>query len=573
VKVLGIANAWDSGAALLVDGVVVAAANEERFSRIKLDRCFPERAIDYVLAAGGLDLDGIDLVASGCWKGAHPSETMPRLLEEAERQVAESSDPERTEKMVSQRLAVSKSRDAEFRDELVGELAARGVGTDRIRFFDHHYTHAVSAWSPSGFDEALVLTADGRGDGRAVTLWHGTRTGLKLLDMATELVSPGALYGFITAWMGFVPDRHEGKVTGLAAYGVPSEARGLLEAGYGFDVESGRLRSAIGPSYAPFVTARLPELEAGLEGHRREDVAHAVQTLLEDSLIGFLEANIERLGIESTNLCLAGGCMGNVRLNQKLREVDEVDGVYVFPHMGDGGLGLGAAMAVELEGSEETGGRRVAMETAYMGPGFSDEAIEAVVVESGLPYRLLDEAEVAPVVADLIAKGTIVGWFQQRMEVGPRALGARSILASATDQGINDSLNRRLDRTEFMPFAPATTEALAGECFVGWEPQHAASRFMTMCYDCTQLLAERCPAVVHVDGTARPQVVVRNHNPRYHDVIQAYASSTGNPAIINTSFNHHEEPIVLSPQDALRSLVDGNVDVLVAGRCLVSPAE
>ena len=189
MKVLGIANAWDSGAALLVDGVVVAAANEERFSRIKLDRCFPERAIDYVLATGGLELDEIDLVASGCWKGAHPSETMPRLLEEAERQVAESSDPERTEKMVSQRLAVSKSRDAEFRDELVGELAARGVGTDRIRFFDHHYTHAVSAWSPSGFDEALVLTADGRGDGRAVTLWHGTRTGLKLLDMATELVS------------------------------------------------------------------------------------------------------------------------------------------------------------------------------------------------------------------------------------------------------------------------------------------------------------------------------------------------------------------------------------------------
>ena len=571
MKVLGLANAWDSGAALLVDGVVVAAANEERFSRIKLDRCFPERAIDYVLAAGGLGIDDVDIVASGCWNGVHPTETMPHLTAEAERQVAESSAREQTAQMVQERLDVSASRDAEFRGELVQGLAVRGVEADRIRFFDHHYTHAVSAWSPSGFGEGLVLTADGRGDGRAVTLWHATSSGLELVDMATELVSPGALYGFVTAWMGFVPDRHEGKVTGLAAYGAPSGARDLLEAGYGFDAEAGCLRSAIGPSYAPFATARLPELEAGLDGHRREDVAHAVQALLEESLVGFMRANLEGLGIRSTNLCLAGGCMGNVRLNQKLREVDEVEEVYVFPHMGDGGLALGAAMAVELDGGEGKGGRRVSLETAYTGPGFDDEEIEAAVVQSGLSYQLLEESEIAPVVAELIAGGAVVGWFQHRMEVGPRALGARSILAAATDAGINDSLNQRLERTEFMPFAPATTEALAADCFVGWEPQQLASRFMTMCYDCTPLLAEKCPAVIHVDGTARPQVVVRDHNPRYHDVIEAYASMTGNPAIINTSFNHHEEPIVLSPEDALRSLMTGNVDVLVAGRCLVRP--
>jgi len=259
--------------------------------------------------------------------------------------------------------------------------------------------------------------------------------------------------------------------------------------------------------------------------------------------------------------------MGNVKLNYELRKIDQVDGVYVFPHMGDGGLALGAAMAIELESHFQ----RVRMETAYQGPSFTDLEVEQAVVDSGLQFETLEESAIAPVTAEFLEDGLIVGWFQQGMEVGPRALGGRSILAAATDQTINDSLNERLERTEFMPFAPATTDSLAPKCFLEWKADQIASQFMTMCYDTTPLLAERCPAVVHVDGTARPQVIFREHNPRYHDVIEFYATATGNPAVINTSFNHHEEPIVLSPQHALRSLVDGNVDVLVIGRCVVWP--
>ena len=546
----------------------MAAANEERFSRVKLDRCFPDRAIDFVLGAAGLDVEDIDLVASGCWKGVDAVETAPRLAEDAADQVVRSADPALTLRIVDDRLRVSEQRDREYRDEFMEAVARRGIGDDRIRFYDHHYTHAVSAWSPSGFDDALVLTADGRGDGRSVTLWRATEQGLELLDMATELVSPGALYGFVTSYMGFVPDRHEGKVTGLAAYGQRSEAYDLLSDGYGFDQAAGRLTSCIGRSYSPFALADMTDLRLDLDGCQREDVAHAVQAILEESLVGFLVYNIERLGIDSTNLCLAGGCMGNVKLNYELRRLDQVTDVYVFPHMGDGGLALGGAMAAELE---EGGGRRVPMMTTYYGPSFDDSEVEAVIAETGLRFERLAEGALAGVVAELLADGLIVGWFQGAMEVGPRALGARSILATATDQTINDSLNRRLERTEFMPFAPATTVDRAADCFVGWHPDQTASRFMTMCYDCTPLLSERCPAVVHVDGTARPQVVIRDHNPRYFDVIEAYTELTGNPAIINTSFNHHEEPIVLSPQDALRSLRDGNVDVLVAGLCVVWP--
>ena len=568
MRILGVSNAWDAGAALVVDGRIVAAVNEERFSRVKLDRCFPERSIDFVLEAAGLGVHDIDLVASGCWKGVDAIETAPRLAEDVADQVARSADPALTGRIVADRLRVSERRDREFRDEFMERVARRGIGEDRIRFYDHHYTHAVSAWSPSGLDDALVLTADGRGDGRSVTLWRATEQGLELLDMATELVSPGALYGFITGYMGFVPDRHEGKVTGLAAYGERSEAYDLLSNGFGFDRVAGRLTSSIGRSYSPFVLAEVPDLRLDLDGCRQEDVAHAVQAVLEESLVGFLRHGIERLGIDSTNLCLAGGCMGNVKLNYELRRLDQVTDVYVFPHMGDGGLALGGAMAAELE---EGGGRRVPMRTAYHGPSFDDAEVEAVVAEAGLHFERLAEGEIAGVVAGFLANGLIVGWFQGAMEVGPRALGARSILAAATDQTINDSLNRRLERTEFMPFAPATTVDRAPDCFIDWHQSQVSSQFMTMCYDCTPLLSERCPAVVHVDGTARPQVVIRENNPRYFDVIEAYTELTGNPAIINTSFNHHEEPIVLSPQDALRSLRDGNVDVLVAGLCVVWP--
>jgi len=567
VKILGVSNAWDAGAALLVDGQIVAAANEERFTRIKLDRCFPEKAIEYVLSVGDLEINQIDFVASGCWKGVDPDATAPRLISDTADQIRESDDPERTTEIIEQRLEVSGRRDQEFRDELLLCLDRYGVEEGRIKFFDHHFTHAVSAWSPSGFDEALVLTADGRGDGRSVTLWKGSEAGLELIDMATELVSPGALYGFVTGYMGFVPDRHEGKVTGLAGYGRMSGAYDRLRAGYGFEADQGRLWSKIGSSYSPFASTELPDLTRELDYYSREDVAFGVQTLFEESLVGFLLNAIDRMGIQSTNLCLAGGCMGNVKLNYELRKIDQVDGVYVFPHMGDGGLALGAAMAIELESHFQ----RVRMETAYQGPSFTDLEVEQAVVDSGLQFETLEESAIAPVTAEFLEDGLIVGWFQQGMEVGPRALGGRSILAAATDQTINDSLNERLERTEFMPFAPATTDSLAPKCFLEWKADQIASQFMTMCYDTTPLLAERCPAVVHVDGTARPQVIFREHNPRYHDVIEFYATATGNPAVINTSFNHHEEPIVLSPQHALRSLVDGNVDVLVIGRCVVWP--
>jgi carbamoyltransferase len=559
--ILGVTNTPDSGAALIVDGRIVAAANEERFVRKKLVRCFPSESIAWVLASADLGIADVDWVGSGCWKGIDQTGTLPILVRDIVSQAGTEDGLEQSER----RVQVSASRDDVFRRELFDSLRGLGVPDDRILCCDHHYSHALTAFYPSPFDEALVFTADGRGDFRSVTLWEASRAdGLRLVDCASEITSPGALYGLVTKLLGFVPDRHEGKVTGLAAHGTRGPAYDLLRSIFFYDEAGGRIRSRIGPYFRPFASAEPPGLAGALEGVPREDVAYAVQRVLEEVLRAFLLRHIGNRPPRSVNLCLAGGCMSNVKLNYELAGLPQVRGVYVFPQMGDGGNALGGAMAVAVE---RGGIRSFEMPTVYLGPEYGDAEIETAFRAEGVGYRRLG-ADAPGVVADLVAAGRIVGWYQGQLEYGPRALGSRSILAQATDASINTTLNARLHRTEFMPFAPVTIDAYADRCFEGWAPDQVSSQFMTICYRATELLARRCPAVVHVDGTARPQVVFREHNPAYYDVVRAYIERTGNPALINTSFNHHEEPIVNTPQDAVRSLRKGNVDVLVAGRLI-----
>jgi carbamoyltransferase len=565
MKILGVTNTPDSGAALIVDGRIVAAANEERFTRVKLTREFPTKSIEYVLSTCGLSISDIDWVGCGCWRGIDQAVTLPRLIEDVFDQ-ADSGNPIVKQQVMS-RIAATAKRDAEYKDGLYRNLTALGVREERIQLYDHHYSHAMTAYYPSPFDEALVYTADGRGDCRSVTLWSASRAGgLELMDSATELTSPGALYGFITKVLGFIPDRHEGKVTGLAAHGKMSRAYDILKSGFFYDEERGRLVTRIGDCYRPFVGADLEELKRTLAQFSREDIAFAVQHLLETTLVSFLKRHIGNRPEKSVDLCLAGGCMSNVKLNYELSRLPQIRNVYIFPQMGDGGNALGGAIGV---GVHHYGLQRFDLPTAYLGPSYGDDEIEAALRSANLEYRRIDPACKGALAAELIASGQIVGWFQGRMEYGPRALGSRSILATATDSAINATLNKRLQRTEFMPFAPVTVAEQAGRCFVGWKEDQIASQFMTICYDCTPFMADRCPGVVHVDNTARPQVVFRDKNPEYHDAISRYVALTGNPTIVNTSFNHHEEPIVNTPGDAIRSLKKGNVDTLLAGNFVI----
>jgi carbamoyltransferase len=559
--ILGVCNAPDSGAALIVDGELVAAVNEERFVRSKLFRGFPKLSLEWVLRSQHLTVADVDLVGCGAWAGMSSEETLPRLVEDIYYQVSESKLQSR--EAVMKRIEVSARRDAHFRRELANELTSIGFRRDQIIYCDHHYSHALTAFMPSPFEEAFVYCADGRGDYRSVTLWRASRSnGIELLDLSTELVSPGALYGLITKQIGFTPDRHEGKVTGLAARGQETELYRLLKGQFNFDANAGRLRSKIGAYYLPFLTATLPELSAVLRGYSREDSAYAVQRVLEEALCDFLMHHLKDAPGKSVNLCLSGGCMGNVKLNYELGRLFPIRNLYVYPAMGDGGNAVGGALHVAMQ---HDGLTHISMPTVYLGPCYTNSYIEKALRKAKLPYAGINPADKARQVAQWLADGEIVGWFQGRMEYGPRALGARSILASPCDPTINDKLNIRLHRSEFMPFAPVTTDLLAPQCFMGWQPDHVASEFMTVCYQCHPLTRDKCPAVVHVDNSARPQVIHRGKNPSFYDLVTTYYEETGVPCLINTSFNHHEEPIVNTPEDAIRSLVRGNVDILVIG--------
>jgi carbamoyltransferase len=518
---------------------------------------FPDRSIAYVLEAGGIEIGDVDWVGCGAWAGIDEAVTLPRLAEDAMRSANSDSN---AQARVTDRLRVSAERDAHKREELVAGVLGLGIDRERILFCDHHRSNANVAFFPSPFESAYVLCAGGRGDYRSVTLWRAARaTGLTLVDFATELTSPGAFYGFMTEALGFKANRHEGKVTGLAAFGEHTQICDLIGDAFRFDEDSGRMRADIGDYFQPFATATPAKLAQAAATYRKEDLAFAAQAVIERNLGDFFNHHTRDAAPGSIDLCLAGGCMGNVKLNFELSKLPQVRNLYVYPCMGDGGNAVGGAIQVAVEHAHLS---HLPVPNVYLGPRFSDDEVAAAFERSGVPVERVNRTEKIERVAAAIAANQVVGWFQGGMEYGPRALGARSILASATDDTVNETLNRRLDRTEFMPFAPVTCAESAAACFIDWSPDDACARTMTTCYDCKPLLAEKCPAVVHVDGTARPQVVFRDDNPDYHDVIERYTALTGVPAIINTSFNHHEEPIVCTPDDAIRCFKRGNIDML-----------
>ncbi|MDX1436539.1 MAG: carbamoyltransferase C-terminal domain-containing protein, partial [Anaerolineales bacterium] len=269
------------------------------------------------------------------------------------------------------------------------------------------------------------------------------------------------------------------------------------------------------------------------------------------------------------NVAVAGGVFANVKFNQRIHELEEVDHFFVHPAMDDSGLSVGGALAALL-GSPEIDASRVRqpLENVYFGPGYSDDDIKGAIKKSGLDARR--QPEMARTIAQLLAEGHVVARFTGRMEYGPRALGHRSILYQTTDPSVNDWLNENLNRTEFMPFAPATLVEYADRCYLGLDGARNAARFMTITFNCTPAMQAESPGVVHVDGTARPQIIDPDSAPDFYKILSAYHEITGIPSVINTSFNMHEEPIVCTPEDALRSFKQGNLAYLALGDWLVA---
>lgn len=490
--ILGITNNDLAGACLVRDGGIVAAASEERFTRQKDHKAWPSRSIDYVLGEAGIDLADIDRIAYG-WNagfdaGRHLDLYLDRVLEEARER------PEglpHLRKRIADEMANDKAKRGEF-DAFVRANGLRG----KVEYIDHHECHALGAFVCSPFDEALTLTCDGRGDFQSLTVTHYRADGGEtVLQRETSVDSLGYFYGRITRLLGFKPNRHEGKITGLAAFGDAEKLLPLMNDM--IRLENGRLRARCGELYLPSYDGYSDPLLQRCAAERPADVAAAAQRHSEDLLVAIARQHVARTGC--ANLCLAGGVFGNVKLNQRLREIPGVRDVYVLPCMGDGGLALAAAVAVAYREN----GTRFPAPSMALGPDARSAAQNAELIASQYPQLAYSRpANLIETLVEALRENQVLGMFKGRMEFGPRALCNRSIVYHPGDASANDWLNQRMERTEFMPFAPVTAVEHAEGCYIGWREDQVAADYMTMTYDCHADFRERCPAVVHVDGTA-----------------------------------------------------------------------
>lgn len=570
--VLGIIDSKPSSAAILKDGQILSAIAEERLCRMKMASGMPRQAIQQVMKDAGVTPQEIDLVAvsqrvsvfepepipwNGWFDTKHAGK--PRPFEKISGALAPVAGyipfAQKAHHQIKDLL--SRKRLAQIPEYLEKEY---GI-TAPVKYYDHHYCHATSAYYTSNYDNALVITLDGGGDGLSGSVYQANQGKLSRLAGVDSFNSLGNFYSYITHLCGFKAESHEGKITGLAALGKPTYINILRE--FVSYAEPGQIQYAV-PMYhrsaLKQIASRLPE------NFDKADLAASVQLLLEEIGIQFIQYWLRKTGIRS--IAVAGGVFSNVKFNQRVHELPEVDHFFVHPAMDDSGLAVGgafAALAEESGADPKTLCQRLT--NVYFGTSYTDEEIRKSIDTFG--FEAMYESNITDVIARLLAEGHVVARFTGRMEYGPRALGHRSILYQTTDPSINDWLNERLLRTEFMPFAPATLQEYADECFEGLDGARDSARYMTITFNCTEKMRAQSPGVVHVDGTARPQILDPETAPDFYKIGVAYHKLTGIPSLINTSFNMHGEPIVCTPDDALRSFMDGRLDYLAIGDWLV----
>lgn len=550
-------TAHESAVGVVVDGRIVAAASEERFTRVKNQGGFPFQALDFCLKKAGVDPKDVDHVAYAALP--FREERRRDMLNYAQnvRYVATADAPAKSRLFhvanYTRALVVRRDWMMGNNESLIrGSLRRWGLDS-KVVFVDHHLAHCASAYFTSGFERALVVSLDGYGSGNAGSFYLGEGGKLHLLAEIPYPHSLGTFYRRVTQALGFKPNRHEGKIVGLAAFGDPSKLHDVVRARFNFDRDD----------YYRFTSAQDPLFEKDLVArYSREDIAAAYQKVLEEVAVHYIQKWLARTG--ATKIACAGGVFANVKMNQRVMEIDGCTDIFVFPAMGDSGVGVGAALALHSDLVKTEPHR---LPDVYLGPSFSDAEIEGALRASGLPFR-----KSGAVVEDLVERlvqNKVVARFGGAMEFGPRALGNRSILYPAVEPEVNKWLNDRLRRTEFMPFAPISLVERAADLYVNIDRATHAAEFMTVTTDCTPRMRKESPAAVHVDGTARPQLVRADRNPLIHAVLKRYEERTGIPTLINTSYNMHEEPIVCTPEDAIRAFEDGHLEVLSLGDYLV----
>lgn len=557
---LGCSSGHDSGAAIIIGNRLVAAIEEERLTRRKHDNTFPRQSIRFCLEQAGVTNEQVDTVIVGWTPHGH-------MLRKLSLLAYRSKSP----KVI--RRKVDFLRNLHFATINDGKMIRSMFPAARFEYIEHHMAHAASAFFASRFERASIISLDGRGEWSTGLLGLGEDTRVNKIQESFWPQSLGLLYLAFTRYLGF-GNYDEYKVMGLAAYGQPTyldEMRKIFrfDPDHIFHVDPDYIQHQ---SYADcekghywtratekrFGPPRRPDEE--ITQHHM-DVANSLQTRLNEVGVEIADHIIKKTGVR--NLCMAGGVSLNGVMNYHIHKELGLDDMFVQPASNDGGISLGAALYGyhTLDGNRE----RIDFDHAYWGSGFTNDEIEAELTNYQIAARRL--GDVPATVARLVSDGKIIGWFQGRSELGPRALGSRSIIADPRPAEHKDVVNARIKfREEFRPFAPSVLEEHCGD----WFDLEIASPYMLMIPDVREDKREVIQAVTHVDGTARPQTVNREASPRYYELIESFFQLTGCPLILNTSFNVKGEPIVDSPADALRCFFSTGLDYLVLGDFIVS---
>lgn len=545
---LGINAAFhDSAASIIKDGELIAAAEEERFTHVKHGKRpvpfsayeLPYHAIDYCLKEAGIHLSEVSHIAYSFDPDINKIAVYPGLddlyLSSIRRapNLLVSGYPHHLQK----RFECTTTNDFEW------------------HFVDHHVAHAASALIVSPYKHAAILTIDGRGENVGTTYYLGKGNQLEKLSEVLIPHSLGLLYEAVTAHLGFLHSSDEYKVMALASYGKPTfldEFSSIIhiEKNGKYTIDDYRLDLMFGPARkrnAPFTQKHF-------------DIAHSLQKVLEATVLQLINWLYEATHEE--NLCMAGGVALNCVMNAAIRDKGPFKNIWVQPAAGDAGTALGAALWIDVE-QRKTNERSFVMDHAYWGPEYTDEEVEAFLKWTKVPYRRLNN--IAKEAAQILAQDKVIGWYQGRMEFGPRALGSRSILASPIHAEMQARLNDIKDREDFRPVAPVVLEEDAGE----WFNDASYSPFMLFVYDVNDDKADNIPAVRHVDGTARIQTINQYQHPCYYALLKEFKKLTGVPVLVNTSFNTRGEPIVCTPRDAIECFWTSPFDALVINSFLL----
>lgn len=558
----------DSAACILKDGKLLAAVEDERFTHIKHGKRpipfstyeLPYHAINYCLETAGIHLNDIDHFAYSfdpyLLLGKHANDhalSLPLQPSKAPKgdQWLSPWDPLFLSYIVNAPLQLV----AGYPHHLQKRFKGAKISEGQWHFVEHHIAHAVSAYHPSPYANAAVLTLDGRGEIATTTYNIGTGNELNRIGQVNMPSSLGLLYENVTSYLGFLHSSDEYKVMALASYGKPefvNDFRDMirLSSNGQYTVADERLTERFGP----------PRLRHEEFTKHHFNIAHSLQTVLEETSVEI--CNWLYNETKQDNLCIAGGVALNCVMNARIKNKSPFKNVWVQPAAGDSGTALGAALWVDQQ-QRKSSSKNFVMNHAYWGPDYNDEEIEKFLKWTKAKYRKLND--IAEETAAILAEDKIIGWFQGRMEFGPRALGSRSILASPINPLMQSRLNEVKDREDFRPVAPVVLE----EDAAAWFENAEYSPFMLFVYNVCAEKADRIPAVRHVDGTARIQTVNEQQHPLYYNLLKAFKKKTGVPVLVNTSFNTLGKPIVCTPRDAIECFYSSPFDALVIGSFLL----